>query len=72
MVRKSIPEVFIIESLHFDDENESRYEGSFLSQILHLGGKKPLYYYIRTKRELTEVLRIFKASGYRYLHFSYH
>ena len=58
--------------MHFDDEKAGRYEESVQSQILHLGGKKPLYYYVRTRRELVEVLKQFKASGYRYLHLSCH
>src|SRR3989304_8337351 len=64
--------VFIIESLRFDDEENKRFEGKFLSQILHLGDKKTIYYYIRTKKELEEVLRLFKKSNYRYLHLSCH
>ncbi|MFZ0034910.1 MAG: hypothetical protein WAK60_07995 [Sedimentisphaerales bacterium] len=67
-----IPNVFIIESLQFTDEKDDRYEGKFLSHILHLGGKKSKYYYIRTLKELMEVLKIFKRSRYRYLHISCH
>jgi hypothetical protein len=65
-------DVFIIESLSFDDEKNNRFEGKFLSQILHLGGKESIYYYIRTKKELKEVLKIFRKTGYRYLHLSCH
>ncbi|RLG05640.1 MAG: hypothetical protein DRN61_00010 [Thaumarchaeota archaeon] len=65
-------EVFIIESLEFDDEKNNRFEGKFLSQILHLGGKKPKYYYVRTKKELKKVLELFEKSAYRYLHLSCH
>jgi len=65
-------EVFIIESLTFDDEKNKRFEGNFLSQILHLAGKKPKYYYIRTKKELRRVLELFQRSAYRYLHLSCH
>jgi len=35
-------------------------------------GKKPLYYYIRTKAELEVLAEEFEASGYRYLHLSCH
>lgn len=66
------PDVFIIESLTFDDEKDKRFEGKFLSQILHLSGKKPMYYYIRTKKELQKVLELFEQSTYRYLHLSCH
>lgn len=65
-------DVFIIESLKFDDEKKDRFEGKILSQILHLGDKKSIYYYIRTKKELEKVLEIFGKSNYRYLHISCH
>jgi len=68
----SSAEVFIIESLDFKDEKDQIFEGKFLSQILHFAGKRPLYYYIRTKHELKRILRLFKDSGYRYLHLSCH
>jgi hypothetical protein len=64
--------VFIIESLSFDDEKNNRYEGKFLSQILHLGDKESMYYYIRTKKELEKVIELFEKSDYRYLHLSCH
>ncbi len=64
--------VFIIESLDFDDEKNDFFEGEFLSRILKLGGIDTKYYYIRTKKELKEVLEIFKKSNYRYLHLSCH
>lgn len=70
--RATKADVFIIESLKFDDEEDNRLEGRFLKQILHLGGKKPKYYYIRTKKELKIVLKLFKQSAYRYLHLSCH
>ncbi len=66
------PNVFIIESLNFNDEKNDRFEGKILSQILHLGGKKSIYYYIRTKKELEKVLEIFDKSEFRYLHISCH
>jgi len=64
--------VFIIESLDFDDEQNNRYEGRLLSQILHLGGKESAYRYIQTEDELKKALRLFEASRYRYLHLSCH
>src|SRR5258708_9921616 len=66
------PRVFIIESLRFDDEAKQRHEGQFLSQILRLSGSDARYFYIRTKKELDEVLDQFDDSEYRYLHFSCH
>lgn len=68
----SKPEVFIIESLAFDDEINDRREGLFLSHILKLAGKSPIYYYLRTQRELSVILEKFKESDYRYLHISCH
>lgn len=69
---KTIPDVFIIESLAFDDEDDDMYEGRMLSDILKLNGKTPIYYYIRTKQELYEVIDKFEDSNYRYLHISCH
>jgi len=64
--------VFIIESLSFNDEKNNRFEGKFLSQILHLGNKESIYYYVRTKKELEKLLKLFNRSNYRYLHLSCH
>jgi hypothetical protein len=61
------PEVFIVESLTFEDEREERFEGQIIKRILGLSGKTCEYYYIRTRRELEEVLKLFNHSGYRYL-----
>lgn len=66
------PEVFIIESLTFDNEKENLFEGKIISDILHLSGKSSIYYYIRTKAEFEEVLSLFCQSNYRYLHISCH
>ena len=70
--KRSHSEVFIIESLHFDDEENERHEGKVLSNILKMNGKNPIYYYIRTKQEFDHVLDIFEDSRYRYLHLSCH
>jgi hypothetical protein len=71
-MKDSIPEVFIIESLSFDDEEEEYYEGQIISKILKLNQKQSKYYYIRTKKELRVVLEKFRDSNYRYLHLSCH
>jgi hypothetical protein len=68
----SKPELFIVESLKFEDEREKLYEGRIISEILALSGKTCEHYYIRTKRELKEILKTFSASKYRYLHLSCH
>lgn len=69
---KTAPEVFILESLDFDDERNNRYEGKILSDVLLLCGKQPEYFYFRTKEELPHLLKLFKESKYRYLHLSCH
>jgi len=66
------PEVFIIESLRFQDETKDRFEGKMISHILNMHGKNSKYYYIRTKKELKQVVQMFGDSGYRYLHLSCH
>lgn len=68
----SVPDVFIIESLRFQDEEKQHQEGQILSQVLRLTGRNPRYYYIRTRKELEEVLDMFEDSGCRYLHISCH
>ena len=42
------PEVFIIESLRWTDELSQWSEGRILTDIMRLGGKDPIYYYVRT------------------------
>ena len=70
---KTVPEVFIIESLSIDDEDSRRQEGEILSKMLHLSGKsKTKYFYIRTERELEKMIEIFDETRYRYLHISCH
>ncbi len=66
------PNVFIIESLKLQDEKRKQFEGKFLSQILHLAGKRSVYYYIRTKAELRKILHEFDRTDFRYLHLSCH
>jgi len=66
------PEVFILESLTLKDEEKNQRDGMHLSQALSLYNKNPVYYYFRTERELQELIKQFKASGYRYLHISCH
>ena len=69
---KTKADVFVIESLTFDDEERSHGEGQFLSHILRLADHNYKYFYIRTKTELQEVLDRFESSRYRYLHISCH
>ena len=65
-------EVFIVESLDLEDEENDLHEGHILSKILAMSGKKCRYYYIRTRTELEHVLALFNECQYRYLHLSCH
>jgi hypothetical protein len=69
---KTKPEVFIIESLDPDDEGNGRFEGSMISHILNLHGKKCKYRYVRTKKQFITAIKEFGESKYRYLHISCH
>jgi len=71
-IQKSTPEVFILESLSFKDEEAQRNEGRILCDILRMCGKTPKYFYFRTEVELIELVTLFRNSGYRYLHISAH
>jgi hypothetical protein len=56
-----------------DDERNGLREGELLSRMLQLSGKRDTqYFYIRTERELDEIVDVFDESGYRYLHISCH
>ena len=65
------PEVFIVESLKFDEEKDYR-EGELIHRSLRMSGKSPLYCYIRTRTEFEHFVDEFEDSGYRYLHISCH
>lgn len=70
---KTNAELFIIESLALEDEEDGLQEGRIISDMLHLAGKKKTrYYYIRTRRELEKIIEIFGESKHRYLHISCH
>lgn len=69
---KTQPDVFIVESLRLEDELQRRFEGYFIKDILAASGKQCEYYYLRTERELVEILKEFEKSKYRYLHLSCH
>lgn len=68
----TLPELFIIESMHDDDEDAGFFEGVRLAQILRLAGRKPKYFYVQDERELELLIPVFRQSNYRYLHFSCH
>jgi hypothetical protein len=69
---RTIPDVFIIESLDPDDEGNGRFEGSSISHVLRLHGKNPRYRYVRTREEFEGAIEEFGSSNYRYLHISAH
>ena len=69
---KTIPSVFIIESLEFDDEQKGYFEGEVISNILNFSGIGCKYNYIRTKAEFEHFINEFQKSNYRYLHISCH
>jgi len=68
----SSPNLFIIETLDYEDERKELYEGIILHKILKLSQKKTKYFYIRTEKELISMLGKFQKSEYRYLHISCH
>ena len=68
--QETVPQFFIIESLKLEDENEDRFEGKFLYNYFKILGKEPIYFYIRSRRELHMVADQFRQSRYRYLYLS--
>jgi hypothetical protein len=64
--------VFIIESLDLEDETNNLFEGKILYSILKMLDVDVFYRYIRTKKELKEMIKQFEESDYRYLHLSCH
>ena len=71
MSNRTVPEVYIIETLDVQDE-EHRREGEVITKVLSMAGKSPRYRYVRTTQELIFFVKDFAASGYRYLHVSCH
>ncbi|MBJ6127981.1 hypothetical protein [Microvirga splendida] len=69
--RKTKPQVFIIESLTFEDEANRR-EGEIIERSLKMIGKDPQYHYVRTYEEFEHFINVFNESSYRYLHLSMH
>lgn len=70
-MKSTKPEVFIIESLKFDEEDDYR-EGRMIANALKMSLKAPIYRYVRTKAELEHFIDEFEDSNYRYLHISCH
>ncbi|NKE04672.1 hypothetical protein [Mesobacillus selenatarsenatis] len=64
--------VFIIESLSLEDEEEKRFEGKIITEMLRMLDVEVNYKYIRTKEELKVMIKKFEESDFRYLHLSCH
>ena len=71
MTARTIPDVFIIESLKTKEEQHNK-EGEIIYRSLRMSGKMPIYHYVRTKRELEHFIAAFEKSRYRSLHISCH
>ncbi len=69
---ETFPQLFIIESLNFENEQDGHLEGGILRDILRLSNRSADYMYIRTVRELEVALEHFQDSNKRYLHLSCH
>jgi len=69
---KTSPDLFIMESLSFDDERHGRAEGGFLAHVLRHSNRRHKYFYFRTAIELRAIAEKFGRSNYRYLHLSCH
>ncbi|UOO76936.1 hypothetical protein LVJ85_13260 [Neisseria sp. Dent CA1/247] len=72
LTANTISEIFIIESLSIENENDGKTDGKLLFEILKFYGKNPKYFYLRTTEELEEILEIYFTSQYRYLFLSCH
>lgn len=68
----TVPNVYIIETLHPEDEGMGRMEGAFLSHVLRLYGRSPEYSYVRTASGFKDAIKQFRVSKCRYLHISAH
>jgi len=64
--------VFIIESMDFENENQKKLDGLTLKTILDLCDIPNMYFYIRTKLELEQVIKIFNESNFGFLHIACH
>lgn len=72
---ENISGIFIIESFSFEEEENNDLPGYHLYQSLtfcKINDQTPLYYFIRTKKDLEEILNIFENSNYEFLHIFCH
>ena len=64
--------VFIIESMRSDDELNGKLDGKILKEILELCSIPNEYHYIKTKLELSDVIKRFSETDFGFLHLSCH
>jgi len=69
---KSVPKVFIIESLGANDVNNHRCDGKILEAQLQLIGEESVYRYVLNVSDLRNALCEFDESEFRFLHVSCH
>jgi hypothetical protein len=69
---KPIYGVFIIESMDIENELKGNLDGWTLKTILDLCDIKNQYFYIRTKKELENIIEIFDESKFAFLHIACH
>lgn len=65
-------QVFIIESVSYDDIYDKRREGEALQKILHLQGVESEYHEIATLEHLEKVIQQAGRESVKYVHFSGH
>lgn len=65
-----ICDLFIIESFSHSDNVD--HEGWDIANALRKTGKHPIFVSVGTQKELKQALEMFRASHYRFIHFSCH
>jgi hypothetical protein len=71
-MKTTVPGIFLIESGSRKDEQHGLRERIALEEILGLEGRPFQHYYIRTEKELRELITEYSESNYRYLHLACH
>lgn len=71
---RHIPEygVFIVESMDIENEQDGHLNGKVLSKILDLCDIPCKYFYIRTRTELKEIIKLFGDCDFGFIHFCCH
>jgi hypothetical protein len=71
-MKETVPGIFLIESTARADEKNGLKERYALEEILSMAGRPMQHHHIRTLKELTEFVKEFYVSQYRYLHLASH